>query len=128
VSDNPFDALGLDPLASPDQITERLRELIEEASEPERARLRAAWEDLTRHPTRRVELALATFVDLEPLTVSAPGPRAALAGVSEREGARLLAAPVSDLFASLTRLGLAPSEPTGYVSLALDPILKDHRS
>lgn len=60
-----FEELGLDPLASPEQITERLREQIELAPEAERGALREAWEELTLHPRRRVAQALACFVSLD---------------------------------------------------------------
>lgn len=56
---NPFERYGIDPSAGPLAITERMRELAEDAtSEEERAEIRCAWEELTMHPRRRVELAL----------------------------------------------------------------------
>ena len=59
---NPFDALGLPTDADPQDLTLRLRERIEDAkSEQERTRLRTAWEELTLHPERRVELAIRAF-------------------------------------------------------------------
>jgi hypothetical protein len=61
-----FELYDLDPLASPEQITERLRERIELAPESERGALREAWEELTLHPRSRVAQAVACFVELEP--------------------------------------------------------------
>ena len=57
-TDNPFDVLGLAPTASPEEITEALRERMEDASTDERVHLRALWERLLRHPRDRVLLAL----------------------------------------------------------------------
>ncbi len=70
-----YEELGLDPLASPEQITERLRERIELATEAERAALREAWEELTLHPRRRVAQAVACFVSLDEAP-RPPAPRA----------------------------------------------------
>ncbi len=55
---NAFERLGLDPWSSPEDITERLRELAEEAEPEERARLQSAWRELTLHPRDR---ATASF-------------------------------------------------------------------
>jgi hypothetical protein len=61
-----FERYALDPLATPAEITERMRELVELAPEPEREALRAAWERLTLHPRERIAAAVRCFVDLEP--------------------------------------------------------------
>jgi hypothetical protein len=56
---NPFEELDINPHDGPRGITERLRELVEDAKDDaERARLRALWEELTMHAGRRVRLAL----------------------------------------------------------------------
>jgi hypothetical protein len=56
---NPFERFGIDPLDGARAITERLRELAEDASSPaERDAIRAAWEELTMHPARRLHAAL----------------------------------------------------------------------
>jgi hypothetical protein len=57
-SRNPFERFGIDPKEGPRAITERLRELAEDAGEEERAAIRAAWEELTLHPLRRLRAAL----------------------------------------------------------------------
>ncbi len=54
---NPFERFGIDPKEGPRAITERLRELAEEANEAERVVIRAAWEELTLHPLRRLRAA-----------------------------------------------------------------------
>ncbi len=63
---NPFVRYGLDPAMTLAELTERMRELAEEASEEERVALRAAWDALTRSPARRLELVL----------MAGPAPRA----------------------------------------------------
>lgn len=64
---NPFERYDVDPSAGPTAITERLRELADEMDDDaERERLRADWEDLTLHPKRRLELALAAFPETRP--------------------------------------------------------------
>jgi len=56
--ENPFEKYDLDPMEGPRSITDRLRELSEDAGEEERAEIRAAWEELTLHPLRRLRAAL----------------------------------------------------------------------
>jgi hypothetical protein len=57
--DNPFERYDLDPHAGIVAITQRLKELAEDAKdEAERERIRAAWEELTLHPARRLRAAL----------------------------------------------------------------------
>jgi hypothetical protein len=65
--DNPFVRFGLDPEASLAELTERLRELAEDASEADRVALRAAFESLGRSPARRLELVLEAGPAPEPL-------------------------------------------------------------
>ena len=55
---NPFDRFELDPASDLAAITEALRERAENVSPAERPALRSAWEALTLHPRRRLELAL----------------------------------------------------------------------
>ena len=58
-SDNPFEVYGLDPREGIAAITQRLKELAEDATtDAERERIRAAWEELTLHPARRLRAAL----------------------------------------------------------------------
>jgi hypothetical protein len=58
-ADNPFERYGLDPRDGIVAITQRLKELAEDATDPaERERIRAAWEELTLHPARRLRAAL----------------------------------------------------------------------
>lgn len=55
---SPFDRFDIDPRGGPAAITERLRELAEDADPDQRRAIRAAWEALTMHPLRRLEAAL----------------------------------------------------------------------
>jgi len=72
--DNPFERYGLDPREGPQGITERLRELAEEAEGAERERIRAAWEALTKHPQERARLALEAHPESRP-ELGSPPPR-----------------------------------------------------
>ena len=64
---NPFERFGLDPLDGPRAITERLRELAEDArTDAERDALRAAWEELTMHPARRLRAAVGAAPETRP--------------------------------------------------------------
>ncbi len=59
VNDNPFERYGLDPREGVIAITQRLKELAEDAkTDAERDEIRAAWEELTLHPARRLRAAL----------------------------------------------------------------------
>jgi hypothetical protein len=59
VSDeNPFDELDIDPTASPERITELLRERAERASPEQRERIKSLWRKLTINADERVRLAL----------------------------------------------------------------------
>lgn len=128
MNDNPFDQFDLDPLATPDEITERLRERIEDASPTERDAMRRVWEHLTLHPKHRLELALGTFVDREPEVVSRPPPTPPVSRtgpLANAAASALLSIPMTDLHATLVREGLAGHEPSGYVPIDSDPLLKD---
>ena len=57
--DNPFERYDLDPSEGIAAITQRLKELAEDAKDDaERERIREAWEELTLHPARRLRAAL----------------------------------------------------------------------
>lgn len=57
--DNPFERYDLDPREGIVAITQKLKELAEDAKDDaERERIRAAWEELTLHPARRLRAAL----------------------------------------------------------------------
>ncbi len=65
--DNPFERYDLDPRDGITAITQRLRELAEDAKdEKERERIRAAWEELTLHPARRLRAALFAHPETRP--------------------------------------------------------------
>lgn len=129
MSDNPFDEHDLDPLASPDEITERMRELVEDATSPaSKQALQDAWQDLTMNPRKRVRLALSTFVDMDPPAISPP-PRARASAHAPSVGPSPaeLCVPITDLHGTLVRERLSSHEPSSYVPLASDPLLKESR-
>ena len=77
-SDNPFERYDLDPREGIVAITRRLKELAEDAKDDaERERIRAAWEELTLHPARRLRAALEAHPETRaPLGSPPPLPRA----------------------------------------------------
>lgn len=76
-ADNPFERYGLDPREGIGAITQRLKELAEDAKDDaERERIRAAWEELTLHPARRLRAALNAHPETRaPLGGPPPVPR-----------------------------------------------------
>lgn len=114
---NPYEAYDLDPSAGPEAITAKLRELAEDTDdELERARIREAWEALTMHPRRRLDLALQAHPETRP-PVGRP-PRPLLAGPAEPPGlGELVALPSLAELAGVDHVELAD------LPLAADPIL-----
>ncbi len=55
-----FERWNIDPRLGSAEITERLRELAEDADPALADELRAAWQELTLHPSKRFEAALET--------------------------------------------------------------------
>jgi hypothetical protein len=55
-----FERWDIDPRKGPAEITERLRELAEDADPARANEIRAAWQELTLHPSKRFEAALDT--------------------------------------------------------------------
>ncbi|MEM9069128.1 MAG: hypothetical protein AAGE52_11510 [Myxococcota bacterium] len=100
---NPFERWDLDPFEGPAAITERMRDLAEDADDETRALLREDWEALTMHPRRRLELAFGAH----------PETRAPL-GRPPRPARR--ARPSAEL--TLADLARAPS-----VAAALGPVI-----
>jgi hypothetical protein len=86
--DNPFDRYDLDPREGIAAITARLRELAEDAKDDaERERIRAAWEELTLHPGRRLKTALFAHPETRaPLGSPPPFPRRPLGATAEIAG------------------------------------------
>lgn len=85
--DNPFERYDLDPREGIAQITQRLKELAEDAKDDaERERIRAAWEELTLHPARRLRAALFAHPESrKPLGSPPPAKRI----VAKRQGTEL---------------------------------------
>lgn len=113
---NPFERYGLDPMAGPAALTERLRELAEDATdELERAAIREAWEALMMHPRRRVELALEAHPESRAPVGRPPRPARRPRGVAALTLDDLVALP-----SVASALGPAPLPD---VPLDQDPIL-----
>lgn len=73
--DNPFERYDLDPRDGIAAITARLKELAEDATDDaERERIRAAWEELTLHPARRLRAALFAHPETRSALGSPPRP------------------------------------------------------
>ncbi|MFO0743117.1 MAG: hypothetical protein U0270_45005 [Labilithrix sp.] len=65
--DNPFERYELDPREGISAITQKLKELAEDAKDDaEREAIRAAWEELTLHPARRLRAALFAHPETRP--------------------------------------------------------------
>ena len=73
MDENPFERYGLDPREGVVAITQRLKELAEDAkTDAERDQIRAAWEELTLHPARRLRAALNAHPETRPPLGSPP--------------------------------------------------------
>jgi hypothetical protein len=85
--DNPFERYDLDPTEGISAITQRLKELAEDAKDDaERERIRKAWEELTLHPARRLRAALFAHPETRAPLGSPPGRRRTGAGASTALG------------------------------------------
>ena len=111
---NPFERWELDPFEGPEGITERLRELVEDADPATTEELRADWEALTLHPRRRVELALQAYPETRPALGRPPRPARRKRTEAELELADLVALPTV-----ASALG-APIDPHRLPDLAFD--------
>jgi hypothetical protein len=124
--ENPFERFDLDPKEGPRAITERLRELAEEAAEAERALIRAAWEELTLHPLRRLRAAIGAPPRHPDAGRTAPehapllGARRAADQASYTLGDLAPRPSVAGALARVTREELAPKAP---LALDDDPVL-----
>lgn len=105
--DNPFERYDLDPRAGIGAITQRLKELAEDAkTDAERERIRAAWEELTLHPARRLRAALDAVPETRPALGSPPPLPRLRVSPTELELADLAATP-SVVAAALVLPGMA---------------------
>ncbi len=126
--ENPFERFDLDPKEGPRAITERLRELAEDAGEAERASIRAAWEELTLHPLRRLRAAFGAPPRHPAADRTAPEhapPRLRMAPAREPVGLVDLAPrpSVVHALASFLAQGATMGRPTSPASLDDDPVL-----
>lgn len=98
MADNPFERYEIDPREGVVAVTERLKELIEDArTDAERDAMRAAWEELTLHPARRLRAALEAHPETRvPLGGPPPPPRLRPATLAEFEFEELAARPSAE--------------------------------
>jgi len=116
--DNPFERYDLDPRDGISAITQRLKELAEDATdEKERDRIRAAWEELTLHPARRLRAALFAHPETRPPLGTPPS-----LGRMRRVDAPLT---LHDLAAPPEVLPLLATKPTNDSALTDTPSLAD---
>jgi hypothetical protein len=98
--ENPFERYDLDPREGIAAITQRLKELAEDArDDAERERIREAWEELTLHPARRLRAALFAHPESRPPLGMPPSLQRRRAGQAES----------SDVVPSLGDLAARPS-------------------
>lgn len=120
-ADNPFERYGLDPRDGIVVITQRLKELAEDATDPaEREQIRAAWEELTLHPARRLRAALEAHPETRaPLGSPPPLPRM---GANAQQGTAL---ELRDLAARPSAVSALPPSVTSVAPEAAAPPLDD---
>lgn len=121
---NPFEALGIDPLATIGEITERVRDLSEDADEERRKELRALWESLTLHPRTRIAAAVTTFVPETPAPPGHPPPVTKPPPDAEPEPSLLDKLPLAGLVPALTS-GPVRHRPSPSLSVLDDPLLQE---
>jgi hypothetical protein len=121
--DNPFERYDLDPRDGIAAITQRLKELAEDAkTDAEREHIRAAWEELTLHPARRLRAALLAHPETRP-PLGAPPPMPRLRVRPVDLSLRDLAARPSVLGALPRDLVAAASSDEPAPALDDDPVL-----
>ena len=114
-SDNPFERFDLDPFEGPAGITERMRDIAQDAKdEAERDEVRTAWRELTQDPRRRLALALSAHPDTRVLPGKRPERPAS-------EPARLMLRALVVLPSIHEALGVGPGLPV--LPCDEDPIL-----
>lgn len=126
--DNPFERYDLDPRQGIAAITARLKELAEDAvDEAERDAIRAAWEELTLDPRRRLDAALFAHPETrEPIGLPPTAPR------KRDHGATPFAPRFRDLAARPSLLLAVDPSGSGVAdgeldSFAEDPVLAEPR-
>jgi hypothetical protein len=117
---NPYERFDIDPIEGPGAITERMRELAEDApDEATRKAVRAAWEELTLHPARRLRAAFGAHPDSHGAAgAPPPAPPKAAPPALELELADLALRP-----SVVDALGADPSDALPDLPLDRDPIL-----
>ena len=124
--DNPFERYDLDPREGITAITQRLKELAEDAKDDaEREHIRAAWEELTLHPARRLRAALFAHPETRgALGNPPPLPRRRLAR-ADSHGLDLTLRDLAARPSLLSSLGVdAVKDEDAVPSLEDDPVLR----
>lgn len=115
MEENPFERYGLDPREGVVAITQRLKELAEDAkTDAERNEIRAAWEEMTLHPARRLRAALNAHPETRAPLGSPPALRRVRVSTTELSLRDLAARPsaLAALPTSLVGPELRGSSPT----------------
>jgi hypothetical protein len=119
--ENPYERWDIDPLGGAAAITERMRELIEDAKDDaERAAIRAAWEELTLHPARRLRAALGAHPSAHGAASRPPRP-----SPMSRERMVLDLGDLAMRPSILSALGSEAEPSLPDVSLDSDPVLQE---
>lgn len=123
--DNPFERYDLDPRDGIVAITRRLKELTEDAhDDAERERIRAAWEELTLHPARRLRAALFAHPETRaPLGSPPPFARRRTNAAGEAELTLRDLVPRPSLAEAITPLPAQPETREDVPSLEDDEVL-----
>jgi hypothetical protein len=122
--ENPFDDYDIDPLAGPEAITERFRELSEDADEIQREALRAVWERLVTHPRDRLQAAFEAFPETRSPWGHAPPPDHAPA--TALVDPPLGASDFSFVPSIAAALAPMPERPHALPHPSDDPLLREH--
>ena len=123
--DNPFERYDLDPREGIAAITQRLKELAEDAKDDaEREHIRAAWEELTLHPARRLRAALFAHPETRRPLGMAPSLARRRAPRADASGADLTLRDLAARPSLLVALGVdAVKDEDAVPSLEVDSVL-----
>lgn len=124
--DNPFERYDLDPREGITAITQRLKELAEDAKDDaEREHIRAAWEELTLHPARRLRAALFAHPETRRPLGSPPSLPRRRAPRADAPGLDLTLRDLAARPSLLVALGVdAVKDEDAVPSLEVDPVLR----
>jgi hypothetical protein len=125
-SADPFEEFGISPLATPEEITARLQELFADADDSEQARLRTAFDRLTRSPHERLELVLGSFIEEPEVPLPSSATRALPRAVPSPLKESLAGGVLETYWAQLkpeSAEKLRGLQSSGHIPLEQDPLL-----